>query len=142
MSHLIEHLSSDKKSSANPTYTIPEILLSDYFEGAVKTSTDKGVQWSTNSLTSQFKEGVSQWTFNWESISNDNSFIPSSTKSEFSSFIEPLEKFYELAGLTSMEKTQTLAIVDLLGEISNKSSASAYESLDEPGRRYFAIMFL
>ncbi|XP_011650671.1 uncharacterized protein LOC101204824 isoform X2 [Cucumis sativus] len=137
LSHLIEHLSSDKKSSANSTYTIPEIPLSDYFEGVIKTSTDKGVQWSTNSLSSQFKEGVSQWAFNWDSISNDNSFVPSSTKSEFSSFIEPLEKLYELAGLTSMEKTQTLAIVDLLGEISNKSSSSAYESLDEPGRRYW-----
>lgn len=142
MSHLIEHLPSDEKSSPNPTYTIPEILLSDYFEGVVKTSTDKGVQWSTSDSSSQFKGGVSQWTFNWESTSNGNSFIPSSTKSEFSSFIEPLEKFYEVAGLTSVEKTQTLAIVDLLGEISNKSSASAYESLDEPGRRYFAIMIL
>ncbi|XP_008437872.2 uncharacterized protein LOC103483174 isoform X1 [Cucumis melo] len=140
LSHLIEHLSSDKKSSANSTYTIPEIPLSDYFEGVIKTSTDKGVQWSTNSLSSQFKEGVSQWAFNWDSISNDNSFIPSSTKSEFSSFVEPLEKLYELAGLTSMEKTQTLAIVDLLGEISNKSSSSAYESLDEPGRRYWIAL--
>lgn len=142
MSHLIEHLSSDKKSSANPTNTIPEILLSDYFEGVAKTSTDKEVQWSMNGLASQFKEGVSPWTFNWDSISNDSSFIPSSAKSEFSTFIEPLEKFYESAGLTSMEKTETLAIIDLLDEISNKSSASAYESLDEPGRRYFTIMLL
>lgn len=140
LSHLIEHLSSDKKSSANSTFTIPEIPLSDYFEGVVKTSTAKGVQWSTNYLSSQFKESVSQWAFNWDSMSNDNSFISSSTKSELSSFIESLENFYELAGLTSMEKTQTLAIVDLLGEISNKSSASAYESLDEPGRRYWIAL--
>ncbi|XP_023540638.1 uncharacterized protein LOC111800941 isoform X1 [Cucurbita pepo subsp. pepo] len=140
LSHLIEHLSSDKKSSANPTNTIPEILLSDYFEGVAKTSTDKEVQWSMNGLASQFKEGVSPWTFNWDSISNDSSFIPSSAKSEFSTFIEPLEKFYESAGLTSMEKTETLAIIDLLDEISNKSSASAYESLDEPGRRYWIAL--
>lgn len=116
--------------------------MSDYFEGVVKTSTDKGVQCSTNCLSSPFKEDVSQWSFNWESISNDNSSIPSSTKSELSSFIEPLEKFYELAGLTSTEKTQTLAIVDLLDEINNKSSASAYESLDEPGKRYCHNVFV
>lgn len=53
-----------------------------------------------------------------------------------SEFIYALENSHDISFIKDMERTQILAIVDLLGEIGDSSHASAYESLDEPGRRY------
>ena len=142
--HLVEFLSSNYGSkmetiSAKSSVTIPQILLSNYFEGIfLRNSTDKGFQWSGDLITtsSQFQSSTNQFAFNSESIASNNIFTSSSTKSELSGFVKPLENLYELAAINNKEKMQILAIIDLLGEVSNPH-ASTYESLDEPGRRYF-----
>lgn len=48
-----------------------------------------------------------------------------------------LEKLRAHQAITDSQKMQMLAIVDLLHEISNSQSTSAYESLDDSGKRFF-----
>ena len=146
LQHLVECLTSThaperRHSTAKSSHIIPQIHLSNYFEGHLsKASTDKGFQWSREdtlvTLSAQFQRGPIQFSYNSESDAPRNMFSSSSTKSELSSFVEPLEKFYELAAITSSEKMQILAIIDLLNEVNNPHCASAYGSLDEPGQRY------
>lgn len=68
--------------------------------------------------------------------SAENNSIPTSTRSELNGFIESLEKFPDIPLWINIEKTQILAIIDLLSEVCSSDSSSAYQSLDEPGRRY------
>lgn len=146
LQHLVENLTSTqcpdrRHSNAKSSHLVPQIHLSNYFEGhPAKTSTDKEFQWSREdtlvTLSAQFQGGPFQFSYNSGCDAPRNMFSPSSTKSELSGFVEPLEKFYELAAITSSEKLQILAIIDILNEVDNPHSASAYGSLDEPGRRY------
>ena len=66
-------------------------------------------------------------------LCNKNISTATSWKSEF---IYALKNSHDIAFIKDMERTQILAIVDLLGEIGDSSHASAYESLDEPERMY------
>ena len=146
LQHLVECLTSThalvrRHSVTKSGHIVPQIDLSNYFEGHLSnTSTDKGFQWSREdtlfTLPAQFQRGPIQFSCNSEFVTPKNIFSSSSTKSDPSGFVESLEKLYELAAITSSEKIQILAIVDLLNEINNSNSASAYGSLDEPGRRY------
>ncbi|XP_062091370.1 uncharacterized protein LOC133797478 [Humulus lupulus] len=144
--HLGECLgcASEKRCSAEDSSNIvPLIPLSNYFEGLLqKISSDKGFNWGGNtSLTTssyQFLIGSSEFAYNLESDSSNKLFMSSSTKSELNAFIEPLENFYKLASITIEEKTQILAIIDLLGEMTKPNSA--YESLDEPGQRFWVAL--
>lgn len=135
--HLVECLTSSAASkmeniSAKSSHIIPQILLSNYFDGILlKNSTVKGFQWSGDltGTSSQFQSSM-----NYEPIASNIMFPSSSTTSELNGFGEPLENLYQLAALTNTQKTQILAIIDLLGEVSIPH-ISIYESLDEPGRR-------
>lgn len=141
MRHLVEFLgrASEKRcSTANSSHFIPQIPLSIYFEGLLsKSLSDKGFNWGGNAAlatsSSQFQLGSSPFGYNLESDYSNTNFMSSSTKSELNAFIEPLENFYKLAAITNVEKTQILAVVDLLGEMTDPHSA--YGSLDEPGQR-------
>ncbi|KAM7276220.1 hypothetical protein ACFE04_018086 [Oxalis oulophora] len=140
--HLVGSLTHDQDferrySFTKSSHAVPQILFSDYFESPVTKSSPKDFQWSggANLSSSQFQGGSSPFSFNLESYASNSMSSPSSTKSELSDFVEPIEKFYELAGINNTEKVQMLAVVDLLSEVGNKSSTSPYENLDEPGRR-------
>ena len=144
--HLVESLtstcSSNKRSSPlKSSHIVPQIPLSSYFEGFLPRSlTDKEFNWSgdTSLSTSSFQpqRGLSQFAYGSDFDASNNMPISSTTKSELSAFAEPLENLYELAAITKEEKTEILAIVDLLSEVANPHSASVYDSLDESGRRY------
>lgn len=135
--HLIECLTSEygsqgRCSSRMDSHIVPQILLSNYFEGLLfEDSMDKELQWSNNARfsSSQFSE------YDTKFDASNNTFSSSTTRSELHSFIESLEKKNHLAALTDSEKLQILTILDLLIEI--QQSSCAYENLDEPGRRYF-----
>ncbi|KAF8400247.1 hypothetical protein HHK36_013544 [Tetracentron sinense] len=71
-------------------------------------------------------------------IDLSNYFQSHYRKSDISGFIETLEKFHDLAAITNMEKIKILAVIDLLGEISD--SCSPYGILDEPGRRFWVAV--
>ncbi|KAJ0961111.1 hypothetical protein J5N97_000926 [Dioscorea zingiberensis] len=62
---------------------------------------------------------------------------PIPEKSEITWLINTLEKTHTIPGITDNEKTQILSIVDILGEVSGTSGGSVYQSLDEPGRRFW-----
>lgn len=149
INHLVECLgsaeTSDKCGEANsfrkPCGTIPQIQLSQYFGGLSSSYHDKGLQWgggvSSEISGSQFERSL----FQLEEVKSaaffpDNMLSATSGKSEITRFIEALEKSHDLTPIINMDKTQLLAMVDLLGEVRNSCHSSAYESFDEPGRRY------
>jgi len=140
--HLVECLSSTydpKKRHIPKRIGIPNIVLSNYLEGCIsKGSQGKGFQWGGDSasITSISQAESSLFPFPYNSGSNAENDSIFSTKSELNGFIESLEKFPDLPPLIGVEKTHILAIIDLLSEVSSAHSSSAYQSLDEPGRRY------
>lgn len=140
--HLVECLTNydPKKRHISKRIGLPNVLLSYYLEGCIpKGSQPKGFQWGGDAalITSISQAQSSLFRFPYHSDSSvENESISSSTKSELNDFIESLEKFPDLPFLVDIEKTQILAIIDLLSEVSSPHSSSAYQSLDEPGRRY------
>ncbi|KAJ6338321.1 hypothetical protein OIU76_007903 [Salix suchowensis] len=141
--HLVEYLASGcaaekRYNSADHSKIVPQILLSNYFEGFLlkdSSSTNKGFQWNADARlptsSSQF------FAYNFTSDASNNMFAASSTKSELSAFAETLEK-YDFESLTNLEKSEMLAIIDLLSDVQH--SACAYANLDEPGRRFWVSL--
>ncbi|KAJ6729607.1 RABCONNECTIN-3A [Salix viminalis] len=141
--HLVEYLASGcaaekRYNSADHSKIVPQILLSKYFEGFLlkdSGSTNKGFQWNADARlptsSSQF------FAYNFTSDASNNMFAASSTKSELSAFAETLEK-YDFESLTNLEKSEMLAIIDLLSDVQH--SACAYANLDEPGRRFWVSL--
>ncbi|WCJ22439.1 transducin family protein / WD-40 repeat family protein [Euphorbia peplus] len=141
--HLVECLTSgsasqERCSSGKDRQVVPQILLSNYFDGILsKDSMDSGLQWSANV---QSPISSSQFFGYDTKFDASNNTFSSTTKSELHSFVESLEKTNDLVVVTDGEKLQILTILDLLSEI--QQSSSAYENLDEPGRRFWvAIRF-
>ncbi|XP_021635931.2 uncharacterized protein LOC110632123 isoform X2 [Hevea brasiliensis] len=139
--HLVEfltsgHASEKKCSSGKKCHIAPQIPLSNYFEKlTLKDSMDEEFQWSADA---RLPTSSSQFFVHDTMSSDSNHLFTSSTTSELCGFVEPLEKMYELAALTNIEKLQILAIIDLLTEIQH--SSSAYDNLDEPGRRFWVAL--
>ncbi|KAK9035763.1 hypothetical protein V6N11_077793 [Hibiscus sabdariffa] len=150
MKHLVEYLNSTHISEQRGHHPkigdiVPQIPLSDYIEGVLsKSSTGNTLQWSENASlitsSSQFQSGLMQFAYDFTPNASSNMFSSSSTKSGLRDFIEPINKLHELAAITSTEKMQILAIIDLLNEVSNPQSASVYENLDELGRRFWVTL--
>ncbi|KAJ4957335.1 hypothetical protein NE237_014118 [Protea cynaroides] len=148
--HLVGYLKSDNASvtcqngncHTRPSHIIPQIHLSKYFEELFSTSLgDKGFQWggdaSVVSSSVQFEKSPTQFGGYYSTVNSTNDmFTYPSAKSEINSFIETLEKCNDSVGMNDIEKIQMLALIDLLGEISG-SCSSAYDSLDEPGQRFW-----
>ncbi|XP_027334436.1 uncharacterized protein LOC113849054 isoform X2 [Abrus precatorius] len=145
--HLVECLTSNydpEKRHILKRTGLPNIVLSYYLEGCLsKASQDRGFQWSGDadsiSSISQAQSSLFHFPFHSGSIAENNS-IPTSTKSELNGFIESLENLSDMPLLIDIEKTEILAIIDLLSEVSSPHSSSAYQSLDEPGRRFWVVL--
>ncbi|KAJ4825828.1 hypothetical protein Tsubulata_029099 [Turnera subulata] len=132
--HLVDCLTS---SSCSVRHLVPQVLLSNYFGGLLsKDSTNKKFQWSADLTSSNLSSQL--FAYNSNSDTTNNIFSSSATASNLSGFIDPLERLYDLAALTKKEMLQICTIIDLLGEI--QSSASAYENLDESGRRFWVAL--
>ncbi|ESW07263.1 hypothetical protein PHAVU_010G115000 [Phaseolus vulgaris] len=141
--HLVECLTSTydpKKRHISKRIGLPNIVLSNYLEGCIsKVSQGKGFQWGGDSASiSQAQSSLFQFPYHSGSNAENESIF--STKSELNGFIGSLEKFPDLPLLIDIEKTQILAIIDLLSEVSSAHSSSAYQSLDEPGRRFWVAL--
>ncbi|CAI0440433.1 unnamed protein product [Linum tenue] len=138
--HLVEHIGSTSETkcgTANLGHFVPLIPLSVYFEGHLaKSSTDTGCQWTSDSALPASSSQA--FIFNSDYVTQNNMISSSSSKSEFTSLVETLEQSYESAALTNLEKSQIIAIMDLLGEV--KQSNSAYHNLDRPGRRFWVAL--
>ena len=141
--HLVGCLSSSyetKKRHVSKKTGLPDLELSYYIEGLIsKSSQDKGFQWTgvadSISSISQAQSSLNHSPYHSGS-STESMSISASAKSELNGFIESIQNLPELPAVINMEKTQILAIIDLLSEVSSPYSSSAYQSLDEPGRRY------
>ncbi|KNA22362.1 hypothetical protein SOVF_034760 [Spinacia oleracea] len=145
--HLFECLTSNSKvdqrvSLPKSSIIIKQIKLSKYFEGqSSKEGASQGLQWSndfdTNSW-SQHSDGRLMHFAN-NSASNAINCVPatSATSYESNGFHELLEKLCTHQAVTNSQKMQMLAIIDLLNEISNSQSTSAYGSLDDAGKRFW-----
>lgn len=150
--HLVEYLTSNDVSekiypSTKSGHIVPQILLSNYFEGFLsKSSANNEFKWSgvdTSMTSSQFNGGITLFAYNFESVDASTYMVNSSSpKSELCDFVESLENLHGLPAITTIEKMEILAVVDLLKEVSTMQSVSAYENLDEPGRRYFYDLFI
>ena len=88
-------------------------------------------------------EDRSNTTFNL--LSSSNSFLygdgnlgisTTTSASKKSEIVELLDKNFSLYGISDTERTQILAISDLMSEITDQSRSSPYKGLDEAGRRY------
>ncbi|KAK7349415.1 hypothetical protein VNO77_06766 [Canavalia gladiata] len=145
--HLVECLTSNydpEKRHISKRTALPNIILSNYLEGCIsKGSKDKGFQWSGGAASivsiSQTQSSLFQFPFHSGS-SAENKSISTSTGSELNDFIESLENLPDLPCLIDIEKTEILAIIDLLNEVSSPHSSSAYQSLDEPGLRFWVAL--
>lgn len=116
--------------------------MSNYFEGIFSKSLGGGTfQWSGEvnaiSLSSQIQNGASQFAPVWGHTAPSTSFSSSSIISETKDFLEAVGKLNDSGNITNDEKLQIHALIDILKEVSDPHSASAYGSLDEPGRRCF-----
>lgn len=141
--HLVAHLSSDVHGKrAKSRQIVPQMVLSGYLEGIVSESSPaRQIQWSgdASSITSSFsfERGLTELSSKSDYDASSNKPNSLSLKSELSSFINTLERWHELEAMSQKEKTEILAIIDLLSEVNNLHSTSVYESLDEPGRRFW-----
>ncbi|XP_054779519.1 uncharacterized protein LOC129287401 isoform X2 [Prosopis cineraria] len=107
----------------------PVILLSNYLEGLIsESSQDRAFQWSVDAQ-SRFMQFPYHSGFTVENTP--------STKSELNGFNKLLENLPNLEAIINIKKTLILAVIDLLSEVNSVHSSSAYQSLDEPGRRFW-----
>ncbi|KZV57684.1 hypothetical protein F511_03144 [Dorcoceras hygrometricum] len=135
--HLVKDIASSGSSKKTygtkvPYKTISPLPLSNYLEGFVTSSSnDNQFQWSSP----QPLTGLSQFTSGWGHDDPEIRLTSSSQRSEFVGFIEALEWLHRAGCMTKVEMVQAVSLVDLLQEVSDPHSTSAYGSLDEPGRR-------
>ncbi|XP_028767605.1 uncharacterized protein LOC114725277 isoform X2 [Neltuma alba] len=136
--HLFDFLNSNyapENSCISKKIGPPVILLSNYLEGLVsKGSQDREFQWSGDAASISLSQS-SFVQFPYPSgFTVENT---SSTKSELDGFTRSLENLPGLEAIINIKKTQILAVIDLLSEVNNLHSSSAYQSLDESGRRFW-----
>ncbi|KAH7678962.1 RAVE complex protein Rav1 C-terminal protein [Dioscorea alata] len=147
LGHLVESIKSNEDSadtleigkSKYPSHKILEIQLLAYFPETILTSlSDKMLQWgqdiSSSMLSFEPQRNLLQFG-EFDSLTNAPNSI--SEKSEITGLIDILEKTRYIPGIIDIEKTQILSIVDLVGEVSGANGGSVYQSLDEPGRRFW-----
>ena len=143
MQYLVAHLSSEAHGKRAKSHQIvSQIVLSSYLEGvALESSPARQIQWSggATSITSSFsfERGSTDLSSKFDYDASSNRPNSLSLKSELSSSINTLERGHELEAMLQKEKMEILAIIDLLSEVNHSHSTSVYESLDEPGRRYY-----
>ncbi|CAO2835453.1 unnamed protein product [Amaranthus hypochondriacus] len=127
--------------------TIGQIKLSKYFEGQLsKGRAGQGIQWNndldTNTWSQHSVGGPMYFADTYVSNAVDSASAASTTSFEPHRLQELLEKLHPNHAVTDLQKMQMLAIIDLLNEISNSQSSSAYGSLDDPGRRFWCAIRL
>ncbi|KAJ1283904.1 hypothetical protein BS78_03G163200 [Paspalum vaginatum] len=128
-------------SCRKPCHRIPELPLSEYFAATASNSiSTKGFLWG---------EDRSNTTFNLLSPSTSFLYVDgnlgmnkTTNASKKSEIVELLDKNFSIYGISETERTQILAISDLMGGITDQNHSSPYKSLDEAGKRFWvAVQF-
>ncbi|XP_047315657.1 uncharacterized protein LOC124919462 [Impatiens glandulifera] len=146
LQHLIQNCGSynsytNGNNCAKSRPVIPSVHLSTYLEGGAQSTSLTFMPFQSNENASAVKPPVQipgGLSHSWGIDTKLTSSLPS-TKFDLSSCAETIEK-QNFADLTFSEKIQTLSIVDLLREVSNPHAPSVYDSLDEPGRRFWVCV--
>ncbi|KAH9622667.1 hypothetical protein KSS87_015596 [Heliosperma pusillum] len=148
VSHLIECLASNSASErrvnlAKSSTAVSQVNLSNYFEGQMLSGrTSQVFQWSRDPSTTTWSSNSESGLMQFSAGDTTNMFTASVSSSKSPGFQEVLEKLWVHEVLTDSQKLKMFAIVDLLREINNSQYASAFESLDEPGRRFWCAIRL
>ncbi|MQL89896.1 hypothetical protein Taro_022485 [Colocasia esculenta] len=144
--HLVACLNSTDCRPQNSFLGIPEINLSDYFgDTYYVASQNKGFQWGNDiakgASTLQFQQNMFHLAEN-NSLVNfpESKSTSSSQQSEIACLIDALKKSDNVRTIIENDRADLLAIVDMLGEIIDPQYVCAYESLDEPGQRFWVSM--
>ncbi|OEL19860.1 DmX-like protein 1 [Dichanthelium oligosanthes] len=149
LQHLVQSMKASEASKVvskcsschKSCHSIPELPLSEYFVATMSNNiSNKGFLWD---------EDRSNTTFNLLSPSNSFLYVDgnlgintTTSASKNSEIVELLDKNFSIYGISDTERTQILAIYDLIGEITNQSRSSPYKSLDQAGRRFWvAVQF-
>ncbi|XP_020588907.1 uncharacterized protein LOC110030508 [Phalaenopsis equestris] len=147
LKHLVDSLKSLNTSttvvaccsSGKPCY-IPHISLSKYLVGTTTEPSNATLHWSkgSNFASANLEKNIFQFGEDTLKLTVYKDFpLIDGLKSEFIGFIDTLEKSHYLVTLTNMDRIYILTVLDILLELSNTSYTSLYESLDEPGRRFW-----
>lgn len=130
MSKAMSKCSTCHKSS----HSIPELPLSEYFAATVSNNiSTKGFMWGEDRSNTTFNLLSPTASFLYE---DGNLGINTTTnESKKSEIVELLDKNFSMCGISDSEKTQILAIYDLVNGIADQSRSSPYKNLDEGGRR-------
>ncbi|GAB2291128.1 hypothetical protein Dimus_025386 [Dionaea muscipula] len=149
--HLVECLVStsgfeESFLSAKSSHGITQIKLPNYFEGLVSTSGTNGAfHWSQNNNTMTFSatSGALAHFRDESAVGVLDNFVTSLENISVSSlYLEAFMKLHALSAITDSEKLQSFVITDFLNEISSSKTASTYDSLDEPGKRFWCSVRL
>ncbi|KAK8452923.1 hypothetical protein SEVIR_5G198200v4 [Setaria viridis] len=149
LQHLIQSMKASEASKVVPKcsscrkscHSIPELPLSEYFVATTSNNiSNKDFLWG---------DDRSNTTFNLLSPSNSFLYVDgnlgtntTTSVSQNSEIVELLDKNFSIYGISDTERTQILAISDLMVEITDQSRSSPYKSLDEAGRRFWvAVQF-
>lgn len=130
MSKAMSKCSTCHKSS----HSIPELPLSEYFAATVSNNiSTKGFMWGEDRSNTTFNLLSPTASFLYE---DGNLGINTTTnESKKSEIVELLDKNFSMCGISDSEKTQILAIYDIVNGIADQSRSSPYKNLDEAGRR-------
>ncbi|PKA53341.1 hypothetical protein AXF42_Ash010071 [Apostasia shenzhenica] len=151
---VVKHLADSLKSSEASTTTskcfnsgmhhnIPYICLSQYLEGTPPAYPVKNIlQWGQETSFGSYTFQKSAFQNGEENFKSEacQEFPWTTRTSEIKEFIDTLEKSYGLLALANIDSIEIMTILDILVEISDTSHNSLYETLDEPGRRFWVTM--
>ncbi|KAI4369823.1 hypothetical protein MLD38_018227 [Melastoma candidum] len=136
LQHLLAHISSCRKADMSQKCfdIIPQVGLSSYLEGD-EIASSKTFGWSSYAHSNL--DMVSLEKEKREADTPSHSYASQPFQAGLNSIISSLQSSHWGITFSEKEKIEILAIIDLLGEISDSHSASVYKSLDDPGRRFW-----
>ncbi|CAN6465807.1 unnamed protein product [Victoria cruziana] len=112
---------------------VHEIKLSKYFQGNCSSYSHVGSHFQKDFLKANSAAPNAYYDV----------FAAYAGESKIKRFSRILENSPQIPLVGNVERTQILALVDLLMEIIDRSGATSYESFDEPGRRFWvAVRFV
>lgn len=112
-------------------HNIPECPLSESFTDMTSNDiSNRGLLWGDNQRSTAFS--LLSPSNSYPRMEDINTTTSTSQSSEINKL---LATNVSISTISDMERTQIVALSDLLGKITDQSHASPYKSLDEAGRR-------
>uniref|UniRef100_A0A0E0JK06 RAVE complex protein Rav1 C-terminal domain-containing protein n=1 Tax=Oryza punctata TaxID=4537 RepID=A0A0E0JK06_ORYPU len=146
LQHLVQSMKANEISNGllecsfcgKSCHNIPECPVSESFTDMTSNDiSNRGLLWGDNQRSTAFSL-----------LSPSNSYLRMEDINTTTSTSQSLEinnllaTNVSISTISDMERTQIVAISDLLGKITDQSHASPYKSLDEAGRRFWvAVQF-